>query len=108
MPALRAEHRVPAAVSAPGPCFSPAQAAEWSAQQRAAEDAALAYWRSVPIEISARRLSPADKQRVWKHLQATAPDRVAFLTDPAVRELVARGWAPLFTIEECRAAGVSV
>lgn len=108
MPALRAEHRVPAAVSAPGPCFTDERAAAWSAEQRRVGREALAAAENAPIEVSARRLSDADKRRVWAHLKATAPERVAFLTDPTVRALVEKGWAPLFTIEECRAAGVRV
>lgn len=106
MPALRVEDRVPAAVAGPGPCMAGERLAEWDARQRQVVAEARAHQANRPIEISARDLSAEDKARVWRYLKANSPERVAFLTEPTVRELVEKGWAPLFTIEECRAAGV--
>lgn len=77
-------------------------------EQRAAQDAeraaGIALDRALSAEISANDLTPAQKQRVWAYLKQHHPERVAFLMDPAIRALSARGAVPTFPREIVRAA----
>lgn len=66
----------------------------------------LAEWdAALAREVPASRLTQAQRNAVWRHVKANAPERVAFLNDPQVQQLIREcGAAPLFPPELIRAA----
>lgn len=55
-----------------------------------------AWRRSVEKAISARALSQAEKNALWRHIKAHHPELVEFFADPLVKELIAAGATPAF------------
>lgn len=55
-------------------------------------------------EVSASKLSQADKNAIWRHIKANEPGRVEFFEDPTVKALMAAGAVPCFPPELIKAA----
>lgn len=68
-------------------------------------DAELAaFWRQLDRHVPANRLTQADRNAIWRHLKATAPEQVAFFKDPTVKQLLAAGAVMAFPPELIEAA----
>ncbi len=56
-------------------------------------------------DISIAGMSQADKNAIWRHIKQHHPERVAFLTDPTVQQMMKEmGASPVFPRELIREA----
>lgn len=70
----------------------------------AAQAEARAWEAELLEQVPASSLTQPQRNAVWRHVKAHHPERVAFLNDPLVQQLISGGASPTFPRELIRTA----